>query len=224
MFILTTIEDLVQILPENTGKPAEEFITDAVNSKYANKIIQKIGMCICLFDILQVSQGFIGHGTGLVNINVEFRMLVFRPFRGEILYGRIRSSNEEGIQIDLDFHNEIFVPYQNLPTNSHFDQGENAWVWKHEGSELFFDRGEPVLFRVEQEEWIDQKPSIEQKDEQGEIIFTRGTAWRVIGSMSQSGLGPTLWWGEAGDGGGEEGDEEIVEDADEEDVQMEGTE
>lgn len=149
-------------------------------------------------------------------------MVVFRPFRGEILYGRIKSSIHEGIVIDLDFHNEIFVPYQNLFENSDFDQNESTWIWRPEGgTELFFDKGEPVLFRVEQEEWFDQKPSVQQKDEQGNPVDTRGTAWRVIvsiavsslkshadklqGSMNQSGLGPTLWWEEAGEEEGEEG-------------------
>jgi hypothetical protein len=111
---------------------------------------------------------------------VEFRMTVFRPFRGEIVYGRIKSSNEEGIIIDLEFTSEVFIPYQNLPENSSFSQAENVWVWNSEGTELFFDKGEPVLFRVEHEEWFDQRPNIVEKDEKGEIIEERPTAWRVI--------------------------------------------
>jgi len=111
---------------------------------------------------------------------VEFRMVVFRPFRGEILYGRIKTSNEDGIVIDVDFHNEILVPWQNLFSNCNFDQNERTWIWKAEGAELFFDRGEPVLFRVEQEEWYDQKPSVTEKDAQGNVIIKTGTAWRVI--------------------------------------------
>jgi len=107
-------------------------------------------------------------------------MVVFRPFRGEILYGRIKTSNEDGIVIDVDFHNEILVPWQNLFSNCNFDQNERTWIWKAEGAELFFDRGEPVLFRVEQEEWYDQKPSVTEKDAQGNVIIKTGTAWRVI--------------------------------------------
>lgn len=108
-------------------------------------------------------------------------MTVFRPFRGEILYARIKSANEEGIVLDLDFTSEVFVPYTNLFEGSDFDQTEQTWIWKHEGgSELFFDRGEVVLFKVDREEWYDQKPTIEQKDEDGNVIETRGTAWRLI--------------------------------------------
>ncbi|KAF2253118.1 DNA-directed RNA polymeras-like protein III 25 kDa polypeptide [Trematosphaeria pertusa] len=206
MFILTTIEDLIQIPPRDFGKPSAQALKDAINAKYSNKIIQKVGLCLCMWDLLQTSEGLIGHGTGLVNVNVEFRMTVFRPFRGEILYGRIKSANEEGIVIDLDFTSEVFIPHQNLFENSTFDEGESTWIWRPEGgAELFFDKGEPVLFRVEQEEWIDQKPTMVRKNEQGEVEETRDTAWRLIGSMNQSGLGPTLWWEEAG---GEEAGEE----------------
>lgn len=33
------------------------------------KVIQKIGLCIGFYDLLKSSDGLIGHGTGLVNVN-----------------------------------------------------------------------------------------------------------------------------------------------------------
>lgn len=176
----TTIQDLIQIKPQDFSKPSAQAIKDVVNEKYANKIVPGIGLCICMWDLLTATEGLIGHGTGLVNVNIEFRMIVFRPFRGEIIYGRIKSSSPDGIIIDLDFTSEVFVPYQNLFENSSFSQAEGVWVWNSDGTELFLDKGEPVLFRVEQEEWFDQRPTIVQKDEQGNVIEERGTAWRVI--------------------------------------------
>ena len=35
----------------------------------ASQVIQKIGLCICVYDILDASDGLIGHGTGIVNVN-----------------------------------------------------------------------------------------------------------------------------------------------------------
>ena len=35
----------------------------------AFQVIQEIGLCICLYDILSASDGLIGHGTGIVNVN-----------------------------------------------------------------------------------------------------------------------------------------------------------
>jgi DNA-directed RNA polymerase III subunit RPC8 len=70
-----------------------------------------------MYDLLKVSDGLIGHGDGFVNVNgawsfeptskinaeltnkiVEFRLVVFRPFRGEIITGRISSCTEQGIR------------------------------------------------------------------------------------------------------------------------------
>ncbi|KAF2831770.1 DNA-directed RNA polymeras-like protein III 25 kDa polypeptide [Ophiobolus disseminans] len=217
MFILTTIQDLIQIKPHDFVKPSAEAIKDVVNEKYSNKIVPGVGLCICMWDLLSSTEGLIGHGTGLVNVNIEFRMTVFRPFRGEIICGRIKACNEEGITLDLEFTSEVFVPYQNLFENTSYSKAEDAWIWNSDGTELFFDKGEPVLFRVEQEEWIDQRPTIIQKDEQGNVIEERGTAWRVIGSMNQAGLGPTLWWSEQEEG-------EDVEEGEEGDVEMDGAE
>lgn len=33
------------------------------------QVVQKIGLCISLYDVLWTSEGLIGHGTGLVNVN-----------------------------------------------------------------------------------------------------------------------------------------------------------
>ena len=119
----TTISDLVQISPEDFQKPSLESIQDNINAKYANKVfhlvseyrisnlpstcrqtnsgskvIPKIGLCIHLYDILHVADGIIGHGTGIANVNVEFRLIVFRPFKGEIILGQISSASEHGIK------------------------------------------------------------------------------------------------------------------------------
>jgi DNA-directed RNA polymerase III subunit RPC8 len=111
-------------------------------------------------------------------------LVVLRPFRGEILHGRIKSANEQGMVIDLDFTYEVFVPHANLFEPSRYDPGENAWVWNPpDGEEFFFDKGETVLLRVEREEWFDQKPSIVQKDEHGNVLERRGVPWRIVVSI-----------------------------------------
>ncbi|KAL9022644.1 MAG: hypothetical protein Q9185_000222 [Variospora sp. 1 TL-2023] len=69
---ITTISDLVQISPENFQNPSIESIEDNINAKYANKVIQRIGLCVCVYDILTTSDGLIGHGTGIVNVNGKY--------------------------------------------------------------------------------------------------------------------------------------------------------
>jgi DNA-directed RNA polymerase subunit E'/Rpb7 len=78
----------VQIAPDDFRKQSYAAIEDNINSKYANKaslaisriihldlltaleqVVQKIGLCICLWDILWTSEGLIGQGDGMVNVN-----------------------------------------------------------------------------------------------------------------------------------------------------------
>src|SRR2546429_290018 len=36
------------------------------------------------------------------------------------------------------------------------DEGEQVYIWRNEDTELYFDKGDIVRFRVESEEWHDQ--------------------------------------------------------------------
>lgn len=73
----TTIQDLIQIKPQELNKPSAQAIKDAINTKYSNRVIPNIGLCICLFDLLETTEGLIGHGTGLVNVNGKFAYFFF---------------------------------------------------------------------------------------------------------------------------------------------------
>ncbi|KAI1076758.1 RNA polymerase III subunit Rpc25-domain-containing protein [Whalleya microplaca] len=192
MFILTKIADLVQIAPAQFEKHSRIAIEDNINAKYSNRVIQKIGLCICMYDLLWASEGLIGHGTGFVNVNVEFRMIVFRPFKGETLFGRISSADQDGIHIRTDFFEEIIVPYQELPDNTEFDHHEQLWTWIVEGERMYYDRNEMVRFAVSEESWNDQTPeSTEQEDVDK---AKKLSPYKIQGSMIKDGLGVCLWW------------------------------
>jgi SHS2 domain found in N terminus of Rpb7p/Rpc25p/MJ0397 len=75
MFILTKLADLVQIAPKDFGKVSIIALQDAINTKYSNKLIPGIGLCICLQEVLWHSEGLIGHGDGLVNVNGKDRLI-----------------------------------------------------------------------------------------------------------------------------------------------------
>ncbi|KAG9245966.1 RNA polymerase III subunit Rpc25-domain-containing protein [Calycina marina] len=208
MFILTKIADLVQIEPKHFSpfKPGYQALADNINAKYANKVIQKIGHCICLYDILASSDGLIGSGTGLVNVNVEFRLIVFRPFKGEVMIGRISSATVDGIYLRTHFFEDIWVPKGNLPEGSYYSPHEGCWVWKTGDAELFFDTQETVRFRVDEEDWHDQTPISAQppSNEDDFAVKEKDVPYKIIATMEDAGLGPCLWW---------DGDDPMEEDA-----------
>jgi DNA-directed RNA polymerase III subunit RPC8 len=108
---------LVRIRPEDFSKRTIEALEDNLNEKYANKVIQNIGLAICVYDILWAGDdtGIISQGDGYANVNVEFRLVVFHPFKGEVMNARIRNSTPAGINLKIDFFDDIFIPYDMLP-------------------------------------------------------------------------------------------------------------
>lgn len=201
-----TLADVVQIQPDEFHKPSIRSIEDFINTKYADKVIHKIGLCIGFHSLISASEGLIGHGTGIVNVNVDFKLIVFRPFKGEIIRATITNSNLNGIYLSVDFFEDLTVPPETMFENTSWEPDENGthtFVWRADDgeggfNEFFFDNAESCMLRVEEEVWTDISPDAlrsqsyanQEEAEQARKL----PPYLVRGSMMHSGLGPTLWW------------------------------
>lgn len=171
-----------------------------------------------------MSEGLISHGSGIVNVNVDFRVIVFRPFKGEIVSATITDSADgQGIALSHDFFEDVVVPPETLFEGTKWSQDESGmqlYIWEQEiegeeqPNQYFFDRAESCLYRVEEEQWHDMTPQRQDPPDafsHPEESEGRKVPYLIRGSMMLSGLGPTLWW--TGDEqSGEHGDmEEDIE-------------
>ncbi|PQE07074.1 dna-directed RNA polymerase iii subunit rpc8 protein [Rutstroemia sp. NJR-2017a BBW] len=196
MFILTKIADLVQIAPSDLGKDASQAIEDNINLKYANKVIQKIGLCICFYDLLSASEGLIGHGDGLVNVN-ESAALLKEAFDVSSIQSRAKchlltnpssySLLRRNIRAGKYVARGVALHVLSVSSN----HNEQIFVWINDGQEFFFDNQESVRFRVDSEEWVDQAPIGPVKPDNP---VKKEAPYRIIASMEEVGLGPCLWW------------------------------
>jgi DNA-directed RNA polymerase III subunit RPC8 len=59
-----------------------------------DKVVPKIGLVICVYDILDIQGGFVYPSDGAAIYDVKFRLVVFLPFIGEVLVGRLASSSK----------------------------------------------------------------------------------------------------------------------------------
>ena len=200
-----SLTDVVQIHPSDFHKPSARAIEDWINAKYADKVIHKTGLCLGFHSLISTSEGLIGHGTGIVNVNVDFKLIVFRPRRGEIIAGVIANSDPAaGVNLDMDFFEDVLVPPQLLFEGTKWekdDEGLENFVWTENENQFFFDRLEECLFRVEQEVWRDLSPQMQRPEgqlvdggEDEDEVGARKTPYLIQGSMGFSGLGPMLWW------------------------------
>ncbi|KAF0911460.1 hypothetical protein E2562_011114 [Oryza meyeriana var. granulata] len=70
---------------------------------------------------------------------VSFRLLMFRPFVGEVLVGKISGYNEKGLHVLLDFFSDICIP-GHLMQYGTARALDGRWMLKTEdGDELYLD-------------------------------------------------------------------------------------
>lgn len=202
MFQLVLLRDILVLHPHLLSEDTTTTLTNSLNRKYINKVIYNVGLAIALFDIIKIADPIIFPGQGDVNVSIEFRLIVFKPLIGEVLVGEVIKSSIEGIVVGIGFFKDILIPPECLPQESHYSEADKAWYWKYVGEdgdhELFIDSKMPLRFRVTAEIFTDvvmQKNSVENSIDDANNDTTHDVQpYRLIGEISDSGLGILSWW------------------------------
>jgi hypothetical protein len=74
---------------QNLGMPTEQAIVLALESTFVDRVILDVGLVVALYDILSIADGFVFHSDGGPHYSVKFRAVIFRPFEGELLVGKV---------------------------------------------------------------------------------------------------------------------------------------
>ncbi len=148
MYVLSEMKDLVHVKPWQFDQDLRVVIEEELNKKLANKVIYQLGLCVALFDVLKIENSFIFPGDGSSHTRVTFRYVIFRPFIDEILIGKVKSCNKDGVFVTLSFFEDIFIPVSNLQNSSKFDENEQLFIWQYntgdQTHDLYMDIGEPI--------------------------------------------------------------------------------
>ena len=158
-------------------------------------MIHDLGLCISLFDISETSDGNIRHGDGCMYLKMVFRLIVFRPFIGEVLVGKVALCTEHGIRISTHFFEDIFTPQSQLFEKAYFQPKDQVWIWPSEDSgDLYLDVGNVVRFRVEQDVFYDNSPDSAPSADQNMQAKKLMPPFEIIASMKDTGYGQVAWW------------------------------
>lgn len=92
--MLTRLEDSVRVDPGQMGMPTAIAVEEQIKALYFDKIIHNVGLVVSLYDLVSIDGGDVHNGDGGVRFSVHFNLVMFRPFEGEVMLGRIVNSNE----------------------------------------------------------------------------------------------------------------------------------
>uniref|UniRef100_A0A0D9X4N4 DNA-directed RNA polymerase subunit n=1 Tax=Leersia perrieri TaxID=77586 RepID=A0A0D9X4N4_9ORYZ len=104
MFVLSQVEHNLPMPPHLLNRPLVDAIKAELERLFLDKVVANLGLCA------SVEGGFIFPGEGCSTYKVSFRLLMFRPFVGEVLVGKISGYDEKGLHVSLDFFSDICIP------------------------------------------------------------------------------------------------------------------
>lgn len=213
-----SLADTVTITPTDFQKASLRAIEDWINEKYSGKVLPHVGLCVGFHSLIRSSEGLISHGDGLVSINVDFRIIVFRPFKGEIMMATITECIPDfGITLRTDFFEHITVPLSTLPEGTVFNEEFEVFIWNYvsdegESYDYYLDRNERCLIRVEAEIWAGSEGGSGNDESDSmdvdEAEPVKRPLYGIQASMHLSGTGPLLWWLDEAESGGDAADEQ----------------
>ncbi|CAB3397300.1 unnamed protein product [Caenorhabditis bovis] len=194
MFVLSLLHDTVAIKPHELGKSQTTIIKKRLNQRLANMVVPDLGLCICVYDITEIGDSYILPGEGNCRVRVTFRMIVFRPFKDEVIEGKVIGSSKLGLTLSLEFFEDIFVPAEKLPEPHVFEEDGQVWYWEYPTEDgeppakLYMDPGKVVRFKTIDVIFKDLKPDLTAEELKNE------KSMEVIGTMAGTGLGCVGWW------------------------------
>ncbi|TFF86579.1 DNA-directed RNA polymerase [Candidatus Thorarchaeota archaeon] len=89
MYSIVTVRDIVRIPPSQFGQPLEEAAMIHLRKNHENVLDRDIGLMIAVIDIDEIGQGRLMPGDGATYHSVTYRVLVFKPNRGELVEGNV---------------------------------------------------------------------------------------------------------------------------------------
>ncbi|EFJ12066.1 hypothetical protein SELMODRAFT_235152 [Selaginella moellendorffii] len=102
MFVLSKLRDTLRIPPANLVLPLLDAITLEIHRLFLDKVVKDLGLCVSLYDIQSIEGGFVFPGDGAPTYTVEFQLVMFRPFPGEILVAKLKKCDKNGLVCNVD--------------------------------------------------------------------------------------------------------------------------
>lgn len=226
MFEVQRVKDSIQLEAYDLGKPTSSVLASKIDERFPNRVLLSGGLVICRHEkepTAILSSGICKEGKTYWKI--EFSLIVFRPFVGEILVGTIAEANASGIRVTLgEFFGAIYVPAYWMLRPSTFENNK-VWVWMTEDEKYEMPIGSEIRVRVKSLHYTKRTVTAKGKVEEiqssgrkrsGSVVDediaaeSKGSAMHIIASICEDGLGLTEWWRNISDDPGQDGDEEEV--------------
>ncbi len=89
IYSVVTVRDVVRIPPKEFGSPIEDAAMVHLRKQHENVLDRDVGLMIAVIGIDEIGQGRLMPGDGATYHSVTYKVLVFKPIRGELVEGNV---------------------------------------------------------------------------------------------------------------------------------------
>lgn len=136
MFFITKLVKELSLKPNELGIDIKELINKKIK-EIEGSVLGSNGYVVIVLEYNQKSNGYVENDTGCVNFKVEYKAIVFRPIKNEIMYVIPSYINEHGFFSKVG-KLQIFVSKHVMGEEYEFDQEKN--IWKSNREEISMDK------------------------------------------------------------------------------------
>ena len=136
MYYIHTIEDTISISPSNFGQDVNKTALEALRVKYERTLDKELGIIIAIFNVRDVSDGFIMPGDPSTHHNVKFDALVFSLDIDEVVVGEVSELADFGCFVRLGPIDGLVHLSQITSDFISYDKKSSAFVSKNTGRSL----------------------------------------------------------------------------------------
>ncbi|KAF1992103.1 DNA-directed RNA polymerase II 19 kDa polypeptide [Aulographum hederae CBS 113979] len=145
MFFLHEIERIVNLHPSYFGPKMEDEInkslTDALEGKNMGSYF-----VLCILQNWEISEGRCVPGTGTAEYTVHLKAVVWKPFRGEIVDGRVKNVIENGFFVEIG-PLSCFVNKNMIPSDMVYDGNATPPQWTDNADQVI-EKGTQVRLKI----------------------------------------------------------------------------
>ncbi|KAI9890370.1 MAG: DNA-directed RNA polymerase II subunit [Vezdaea aestivalis] len=145
MFFLYELERTITLHPSFLGPRIKEYLT--------NKLLEDVeGTCtgryyiICVMDAFDISEGRIVPGSAVAEFTVQYRAVVWRPFKGETVDAIVESVNKMGFFANVG-PLQIFVSSHLIPSDIKFDENATPPQYTDNGDQVI-EKGTQIRIKL----------------------------------------------------------------------------
>ena len=146
MYYIYTAEDTINIPPAYFGQDLEKTATGLLRAKYERTLDRDMGIVLSVFNVRDVSDGFIMPGDPATHHNLKFDLLAFNLGIEEVVVGEISELADFGCFVRLGPIDGLVHLSQITSDFIRYDKKSATFISKNTGKSL--KKGDKVFAKV----------------------------------------------------------------------------